>query len=98
MSKKLWLITYDIANAKRWRKVFKLLKSYGVSVQYSVFECWLSASQLKGLQAGLLTVTDEVEDRVNCYPLCGQCETRTIILGKGKRSEKLPVVWVISDG
>ncbi len=98
MAKKLWVITYDIANTKRWRQVFRLMKSYGQSVQYSVFECWLSASQLKTLQARLALMMDMQEDRVHCYPLCGQCESRTITLGQGERVAALPVVWLISDG
>jgi len=41
---------------------------------------------------------DMQEDRVHCYPLCGQCESRTITLGLGERVAALPVVWLISDG
>ena len=34
-----YLISYDIANAKRLRRVAKTLESYGTRLQFSVFEC-----------------------------------------------------------
>lgn len=91
------MITYDIASPKRWRKVFKLLKSYGKPVQYSVFECRLSSPQFKALQAALASVLNDDEDRLHCYPLCGQCDTRTVVLGYGCRVEELPAAWIVSD-
>ena len=40
---KMWhLVCYDIRDPKRWRRCFKLLKGYGVSLQYSIFRCYLS--------------------------------------------------------
>jgi len=97
MAKSMWLITYDISGAKRWRKVFRLLKSYGQSVQYSVFECQLSASQQHTLFDALQSVICEEEDRINCYPVCGHCTSRAVLMGNAKRSETLPLVWVFSD-
>jgi len=97
MSRDLWIVTYDIACPKRWRRVFKLLKSYGKSVQYSVFECRLSKAQAKALQASLASIVHVHDDRVHCYPLCGQCDRRAVILGSGARVEDLPVAGVVSD-
>jgi CRISPR-associated protein Cas2 len=97
MNRSLWVITYDISSPKRWRKVFKILKSYGRPVQYSVFECRLSKAQVKVLHAALQAVLDEQGDRVHCYPLCGQCDERTLVLGCGGRVESLPAAWIVSD-
>jgi len=36
------LVTYDIENDRRRTKIHKVLEGYGISVQYSVFECFLS--------------------------------------------------------
>ncbi len=98
MNRSLWVVTYDIASAKRWRKVFKILKSYGKPVQYSVFECRLSQPQAKALQTALASVLDSKKDRVHCYPICGQCDKRIAVLGCGNRVEDLPVAWIVSDG
>jgi CRISPR-associated protein Cas2 len=42
MNEHLYLVTYDISNDRRWRRVFKLMKAYGQWVQLSVFQCRMS--------------------------------------------------------
>ena len=42
MDERLTMVTYDIADQKRWRFVFKVMKGYGEWVQLSVFQCRLS--------------------------------------------------------
>lgn len=42
MDEHLYLVTYDICDDKRWRRVFKLMKGYGEWLQLSVFQCRLS--------------------------------------------------------
>jgi CRISPR-associated protein Cas2 len=42
MDEHLYLVTYDIRDDKRWRRVFKLMKGFGEWLQLSVFQCRLS--------------------------------------------------------
>jgi CRISPR-associated protein Cas2 len=56
MSRTNYIVTYDIRDPKRLRKVYRACKDYGVHLQLSVFECDLTAaekidfeSQLRGL-------------------------------------------------
>ncbi len=42
MDEKLYIVTYDIADEKRWRSVFRIMKGYGEWLQLSVFQCRLS--------------------------------------------------------
>lgn len=42
MDEHLYLVTYDIHDVKRWRRVFKLMKGFGEWLQLSVFQCRLS--------------------------------------------------------
>lgn len=42
MDDHLFLVTYDIRDVKRWRRVFRLMKGYGEWLQLSVFQCRLS--------------------------------------------------------
>lgn len=42
MDEHLYLVTYDIRDVKRWRRVFKLMKGFGEWLQLSVFQCRLS--------------------------------------------------------
>lgn len=42
MDEHLYIVTYDIRDPKRWRRVFKLMKGFGEWLQLSVFQCRLS--------------------------------------------------------
>lgn len=42
MDEHLYLVTYDIRDNKRWRRIFKLMKGFGEWLQLSVFQCRLS--------------------------------------------------------
>lgn len=43
IEERLYIVTYDISDDRRWRRVFKLMKGYGRWLQLSVFQCRLSA-------------------------------------------------------
>jgi CRISPR-associated protein Cas2 len=78
------IVSYDIVNDKRRTQVFKLLKGYGTHVQYSVFECHLSASQFAKLGAELRRLIDLNVDSVRCYRLDATAAQRTEIVGIGR--------------
>lgn len=42
MDEHLYLVTYDIRDEKRWRRIFKTMKGFGEWLQLSVFQCRLS--------------------------------------------------------
>ena len=42
MEEHLYIVAYDISDAKRWRRIFKLMHGYGEWLQLSVFQCRLS--------------------------------------------------------
>lgn len=56
MEEHLYVITYDIADQKRWRAVFKLMQGYGEWLQLSVFQCRLTRKR----HAELLATLDEI--------------------------------------
>ncbi|MEZ6126737.1 MAG: CRISPR-associated endonuclease Cas2 [Planctomycetaceae bacterium] len=60
----VYLICYDICDAKRLRKVHKLMQGAGDSMQYSVFRCELSAEEKQDLLARLWAEINVSEDRV----------------------------------
>ena len=45
-----YLVCYDISNDKRLRQVFKTMRGYGDHLQYSVFECQLTSTDLISLR------------------------------------------------
>jgi CRISPR-associated protein Cas2 len=59
-----YIVTYDIADPVRLRKVFKLLKGYGEHLQLSVFRCDLTALSLAKMKAELSEVINAQHDQV----------------------------------
>lgn len=59
-----YLVTYDIANDKRLKKVFKVCKNHGTHLQFSVFECDLNPRELVDLQRELKSHIKQDEDQV----------------------------------
>jgi CRISPR-associated protein Cas2 len=64
MSRIRYLVSYDISNPKRLRRVARVLEGFGVRLQYSVFECPLDGTRLAMLQAALQPIIKEDEDQV----------------------------------
>jgi CRISPR-associated protein Cas2 len=62
--KTVYLVSYDVADARRLRLTYRKLCGFGTSLQYSVFRCELSPMQLQALKAGLWEILNLVEDRV----------------------------------
>lgn len=59
-----YLVSYDIANAKRLRRVAKCLESYGMRLQYSVFECPLDDLRLAQAKAALAEIVNSDHDQI----------------------------------
>jgi CRISPR-associated protein Cas2 len=77
-----WVVSYDIVDDSRRRKVVKVLEGYGIRGQYSVFECDMSDREQMTLQAKLREVIDLDEDDVRFYPLNQTDIKRAKTLGK----------------
>jgi CRISPR-associated protein Cas2 len=59
-----YVVTYDISDDKRLRQVFKTMRDYGDHLQFSVFECQLTATDLVKLRAELAKTINHDEDQV----------------------------------
>ena len=59
-----YLITYDVCDDKRLRRTFKALRNWGDHLQYSVFECRLSDTDLLRCKAELSEIIHHGEDQV----------------------------------
>lgn len=60
----MYVVTYDISDSKRWRKVFRLLKGFGHWMQLSVFQCRLTARRRSEMMTGLECEMNMAEDHV----------------------------------
>ncbi|QOJ30837.1 MAG: CRISPR-associated endonuclease Cas2 [Gammaproteobacteria bacterium] len=80
----LFIVTYDIGDAKRWRRVFGLMNGYGEWLQFSVFQCRMSRQRHAELVALLDGVINHTKDHVLFMDLgpADQVTPRVISLGK----------------
>lgn len=61
---RLYIVTYDVADPKRWRQVFRTVKGYGEWLQLSVFQCRLTARRRAELAARLEQAIHQRDDHV----------------------------------
>lgn len=59
-----YIVTYDVCDPKRLRKVFRVLIGYGDHLQLSVFRCELSHRELVELRAKLARAIHHDHDQV----------------------------------
>lgn len=79
----VYLVSYDIKDPKRWRKVYQVMRGCGDRVQYSVFMCLLSSVQKQLLVNQLDAIVKKDEDQV-----------MLINLGRGRDVVKSRMVFI----
>jgi len=80
-----WLVTYDVADPRRLRKVYRLLRGYGDWMQLSVFRCDLNERERLLLERRLEDLIHPGEDQVlfvRAGPVEGRGEDSFTTLGK----------------
>jgi CRISPR-associated protein Cas2 len=84
VEERLYIVTYDIADERRWRRVFKIMQGYGRWLQLSVFQCRLSAQRRAELAARLEAVIHGRDDHVLILDLgpADKVDPRVESLGK----------------
>jgi CRISPR-associated protein Cas2 len=70
-----YIVSYDITEPKRLRKVFRVCQDYGNHLQYSVFECDLSPTERVELETKLKAAINQDDDQVLFIEL-GPAENR----------------------
>jgi len=91
------IVSYDIADDKRLRLVFRTMRAYGDHLQFSVFECQLTAADLVRLKGELSGIIHHTEDQV-LFVYLGPAEGRgdriITALGKPYSSVDAPCIVV----
>lgn len=77
------VLSYDISSDKNRNAVFKLLKKFGLRVQYSVFEGELSRKDIKEIVKRTHRII-EPQDSLRIYPVCQACKSNIKIVGSGE--------------
>jgi CRISPR-associated protein Cas2 len=91
----LYIVAYDIAAPRRWRRGFRIMEGYGEWVQLSVFQCRLSRMRRIELKLALEKVINHAEDHVVILDLgpAGALRPRVESLGRPfKMVERGPVI------
>lgn len=92
-----YLVCYDICDDKRLRKVFNLMRGFGDHLQYSIFECQFTASDLVRCREALRDVIKHSEDQVlfvNLGPAEGRGDRVITALGKPYINMDAPCIVV----
>ena len=94
-----FLVTYDISDDTRLRKVHKAMRGFGDHLQYSVFECQFRQADLAQCQHQLSTIIDYREDQVLFVDL-GPAEGRgdRVITALGKPYSPIDSPCIIVGG
>ena len=95
--RKTYIVCYDIADPKRLRHVFKTMRCWGDHLQYSVFECQLTPTDLVRLKARLSDIIHNTEDQVlfvDLGPSRGRGEKVVSALGKPYVNIDAPLIVV----
>lgn len=92
----LYIVTYDIADDKRWRAIFKLMHGYGEWLQLSVFQCRLTRSRHIDLIRQLTDAMSTTEDHVMIIDVGPADTVEPRVRSIGKRAfdaiERAPVI------
>jgi CRISPR-associated protein Cas2 len=80
--KRWYLVNYDIRDQRRWRSAYKILKGSGERIQYSLFRCRLSMTEMERLRWQLQQVLDDEDDLMFVH-LCPRCAGRVQVKGEG---------------
>lgn len=60
----IYLVAYDVTDDKRRTKIFKKLKGYGESLQYSLFRCALTPSERIRMRSEIWELINHATDRI----------------------------------
>ncbi len=80
-----YLISYDIRDPKRWKKVYQLLQGCGEHIQYSIFRVYMNQTQLQKNRWRLEEILSK-EDDILIVRLCQGCSNRVI-------DSRSPNIW-----
>lgn len=83
MPRALRIIAYDIVCNRRRQRLEKLACTVGERVQDSVFEAWLTETEITAWLRKASRLLEPSEDSLRVYTLCADCCRRARCLGRG---------------
>lgn len=83
----LFIVTYDVRDPRRWKRLFDVMKGYGEWLQLSVFQCRLDAMRRLRLEEAVSRVVKTGEDHVLILDLGPADRVSLKVQSIGKRFE-----------
>ena len=74
------ILIYDIRDSVRLRRIAKLMESYGIRVQNSVFELVCDDSTVESIRKKAGNIIEK-EDSLMIFSLCPRCREKSLQLG-----------------
>ncbi len=90
----LVLVVYDIPDDRRRQKLATFLEGHGRRVQFSVFECFISLSEMKILHDKVKRKVKPAEDNVRFYWIAADCVPRALTIGSSP-PEPPPQLYIV---
>jgi CRISPR-associated protein Cas2 len=93
-----YIVSYDISDPNRLRRVFRTMKGFGDPLQLSVFRCDLSSAERVLLIEAISKVINHREDQVmiiDIGPVDGRGQDRIETIGRAMDSSQLDRIAVI---
>lgn len=93
-----YIVSYDICDARRLRRVHRTMRGFGEALQYSVFRCDLSPAERVLLIEALTKVINQREDQVmliNLGPKDGRVEERVETVGRALDADEDRVAIIV---
>lgn len=88
---RVFVVACDIGDARRWRRVFRIMNEYGRLLQLSAFQCRLTARRRAELAVALEAVIRREEDHVVLIDLGPADQVTLAVESLGHRFE--PSRW-----
>lgn len=86
---RLYIVAYDIADPKRWRRVFRTMQGFGHWLQLSVFQCRLTRRRRAELAEQVESLIHHAEDHVLILDLGPADKVDPRVESLGKRFRKV---------
>ncbi len=68
-----FVVSYDITDNRKRKKIADILDEYGHRVQYSVFEITVPSNDFSKLRSRLIKHLRQSTDTIRYYSLCQKC-------------------------
>ena len=97
MGRNRYLVSYDVSNEKRLRRMFTTMRGFGDAFHYSIFLCDLSAKERVFMVGAIKEVINQKEDRVfiaDMGPVEGRGSDCIQVLGNMSLPDKLEAIVV----